>query len=373
MKTVELMVAELRKAKGVTQSELADYLGVSFQSVSKWENGTSMPDIALLPKLSEYFDVSVDEILGLKPLMNRAYNYRRTDKEQYWDKKLDYLKNSRMGLWNDDYMEFLIKKVWNITEPVKIIDFGCGYGYLGMVLLPFLPKGSTYTGIDIQEAFLDEAKLLFRESQYITEFIKHDLNSYTTEEKYDIAICQALLRHLSDPKAIIKKMADSVTVGGMVVCIEVNREMENAGLFINGVQYNAFRTAPALQKLWRTEFESEGRDYLIGMKTPFYMQECGLHHIDVRLNDKVTLINPHSDRDEYHRLLSSFIAANNWNRVLSDEEQEKVVALFMNRGAVRAEAENYVKSNLEMSHYLMNNDAPFIVKAMGLFISYGTK
>jgi 16S rRNA G1207 methylase RsmC len=31
---------------------------------------------------------------------------------------------------------------------VKIIDFGCGYGYLGMKLLPLLPKGSTYTGVD---------------------------------------------------------------------------------------------------------------------------------------------------------------------------------------------------------------------------------
>lgn len=49
MATVKLKIAELRKAKGISQQDLADVLGVSFQSVSKWETGTTMPDITLLP------------------------------------------------------------------------------------------------------------------------------------------------------------------------------------------------------------------------------------------------------------------------------------------------------------------------------------
>src|SRR5690242_19731502 len=115
MSTVKLTIAQLRKNKVVTQSELADYLGVSFQSVSKWENGTTMPDISLLPRLSEYFNVSVDEILGLKPLKNSEYKSRGTDSEEHWSKRLDYLKNSRIGFWNNDYLEFLVNKVWCIT------------------------------------------------------------------------------------------------------------------------------------------------------------------------------------------------------------------------------------------------------------------
>lgn len=373
MKPIRLMIAELRKAKGITQSELADYLGVSFQSVSKWENGTSMPDITLLPKLSEYFKVSVDEILGLKPLNNRVYKARGSDKGEYWDKKIDFLKDSRIGLWNGDYIEFLIQKVWNITEPVRIIDFGCGYGYLGKVLLPLLPKGSTYTGVDISDVLIDEARFLFKESDYKIEFLKHDINSYVAEEKYDIAICQALLRHLPNPKEIVIKMVDSVTVGGKVICIEVNREIESAGLYINGMNYNTFRTTPILQKLWKSELELEGRDYSIGMKIPIFLQECGLNNIDVRLNDKVTLINPHSDSDEYNRLLRTFISTNNWNKNLTNEEKENVISLFMNRGLTRAEAEVYVKSNLEISEYLMNNGDIYILQTMALLISYGTK
>lgn len=240
MRAVKLILSELRRAKGITQSELADYLGVSFQSVSKWENGTTMPDISLLPMLSEYFQVSVDEILGLKPLNNTQYIDRGTNRKEYWDKKLDYLKDSRIGFWNDDYLEFLVNKVWKITNPINIIDFGCGYGYLGMKLLQILPMGSTYTGVDISDTLLDETKSLFKDSEYKTEFIKCNLNSFDVEEKYDMAICQAVLRHLPNPKDILKKMVGSVSVGGMVVCIEVNREFENAGLYIKGMDYNSF-------------------------------------------------------------------------------------------------------------------------------------
>ncbi len=53
-------IAELRKLKGRTQSDLANYFNISKQAVSKWENGISMPDVLLLPKLAEYFGVEID-------------------------------------------------------------------------------------------------------------------------------------------------------------------------------------------------------------------------------------------------------------------------------------------------------------------------
>ena len=56
-------IAELRKKKNITQMELADAMGISFQAVSNWERGNSMPDISKLPELSELFGVSIDEIL----------------------------------------------------------------------------------------------------------------------------------------------------------------------------------------------------------------------------------------------------------------------------------------------------------------------
>ena len=57
-------IAELRKKKDMTQFELADRMGISYQAVSNWERGNSMPDISKLPELAEIFGVTVDEILG---------------------------------------------------------------------------------------------------------------------------------------------------------------------------------------------------------------------------------------------------------------------------------------------------------------------
>ncbi|MBR5365235.1 MAG: helix-turn-helix transcriptional regulator [Clostridia bacterium] len=57
-------IRTLRRAKNETQDELSALLGVSFQAVSRWENGDAYPDIELLPKLAAHFGVTTDELLG---------------------------------------------------------------------------------------------------------------------------------------------------------------------------------------------------------------------------------------------------------------------------------------------------------------------
>lgn len=64
-------LAALRKKKKVTQEELANFLGVTKASVSKWETRQSLPDVLLLPRLASYFDVSIDELLGYAPQLSR--------------------------------------------------------------------------------------------------------------------------------------------------------------------------------------------------------------------------------------------------------------------------------------------------------------
>lgn len=59
-------IAFLRKQKGLTQEEIAQALGVSNQSVSKWESAQCCPDIQLLPDLAKLFEVSIDELMGCK-------------------------------------------------------------------------------------------------------------------------------------------------------------------------------------------------------------------------------------------------------------------------------------------------------------------
>ena len=57
-------IKRLRLEKGITQEQLAEILNVSNAAVSKWERGGSFPDITLLFPLADYFEISVDELMG---------------------------------------------------------------------------------------------------------------------------------------------------------------------------------------------------------------------------------------------------------------------------------------------------------------------
>ena len=61
----------LRRERKVTQEQLAEFVGVTKASVSKWETRQSMPDLMLLPQLAAYFDVTIDELLGYEPQLSR--------------------------------------------------------------------------------------------------------------------------------------------------------------------------------------------------------------------------------------------------------------------------------------------------------------
>ena len=65
MQNIGQRIKELRKKNGFTQENLADYLGVTYKSVSKWECGVTTPDLALIGPLTEILHVSADELLGL--------------------------------------------------------------------------------------------------------------------------------------------------------------------------------------------------------------------------------------------------------------------------------------------------------------------
>lgn len=65
-------LSEKRKERGITQEELASFMGVSKASVSKWETGQSYPDIAILPQLASYFNISIDELMGYEPQLEKG-------------------------------------------------------------------------------------------------------------------------------------------------------------------------------------------------------------------------------------------------------------------------------------------------------------
>ena len=68
-------IKRIRRERNLTQEEVATHLGISFQSISKWERGDGYPDITMLPVLSNYFGISVDDLLGVSEIeKNDVYN-----------------------------------------------------------------------------------------------------------------------------------------------------------------------------------------------------------------------------------------------------------------------------------------------------------
>lgn len=88
-KNTGLKISQLRKEKNITQMELADLMGVSYQAVSNWERGNSMPDISKLPELSEILEVSIDELLNDgKPLELVKNIIKGTENEYIEEEKI---------------------------------------------------------------------------------------------------------------------------------------------------------------------------------------------------------------------------------------------------------------------------------------------
>ena len=103
----------------MTQRELSEKLGITYQTISKWENGNSMPDITLLPIIAETYKISVDQLLGIIPIEYDTYSKRKKDTAEYRNCALEQFNASRQLFWNDDYLEFIVKKVWKIS---KLLD-----------------------------------------------------------------------------------------------------------------------------------------------------------------------------------------------------------------------------------------------------------
>lgn len=89
--TIGTKIKELRKARRITQEQLADSLNISFQAISKWENGIALPDITLVPKIAGYFGVSIDEMFDfsldemnreIEQICSESCKYRETDMEK---------------------------------------------------------------------------------------------------------------------------------------------------------------------------------------------------------------------------------------------------------------------------------------------------
>lgn len=108
-------IRRLRRARDLTQEQLADRLGVTYQSVSRWENSTAYPDIELLPAIGDIFSVSVDELLGVP----------ETEKEKQADALCEEFRSLRNKSVPEESREEWLKNLADIVRKLRVDYAGC--------------------------------------------------------------------------------------------------------------------------------------------------------------------------------------------------------------------------------------------------------
>ncbi|WP_342574872.1 methyltransferase domain-containing protein [Paenibacillus sp. FSL M8-0142] len=180
--TLARNIAIYRKEKGLTQEELAQILGLSFQAVSKWENAQSMPDIALLPELSRTLEVSIDKLLGYTAQDKRITIYEEEYKTQdyYWGTEP-----------NDACYQVL--QLMPPTKRLRLLDIGCGEGKDAVF---FARNGYEVSAFDVSDAGIEKTRSLAEKTGVHVHVFKADILDYRLDTHYDIIFSSGVLHYI---------------------------------------------------------------------------------------------------------------------------------------------------------------------------------
>ncbi len=204
MKTnIGSVIMNKRKALGLTQQNIADTLHVSFQAVSKWENGSAKPDIELLPQLAMVLGTTVDALLGYSSMPVTDYEERYKAKEYYW------------GL-NPNKLCYDIMRLRPPVQPYRVLDIGCGEGKDAV----FLAKnGYLVSAFDIAESGLEKGYELASKSNVHVDFFRANIFDYRLDMDYDIIFCSGVFHYIPQVlrSGFISHLKAHTKVGGLNV------------------------------------------------------------------------------------------------------------------------------------------------------------
>lgn len=139
---------ELRKEKGLTQKELAEQLNVSNRSVSRWETGSTLPDISILIELAEYYEVDMKEIMDgerksesmneeVKDVMDKVVEYTSAEKEIILKTTKQYSEIAVIALFTGMVFRIIIKK-FHLLYLLGFSDVIFYLGFLDVILIRFV-------------------------------------------------------------------------------------------------------------------------------------------------------------------------------------------------------------------------------------------
>jgi len=179
---VGLNIARYRKERKLTQEELAKQLSITYQAVSKWENGLTKPDISLLPALASILNVSIDQLMGY------SHNF---DPRSYYEDAY----NSETYFWGVEPSKMCLKvlELMPPTRGLRLLDIGCGEGKDAVF---FARCGYQVSAFDISEAGIEKTKRLAEKANVYVDVFKANINDFRLERKYDILFSNGVVHHI---------------------------------------------------------------------------------------------------------------------------------------------------------------------------------
>lgn len=180
--TIGRNIARLRRENGMTQEALAARLSVSYQAVSRWENGVTTPDVDTLLQIAALMHVSLDALAGF------THTPRTESPYQVWYSEPDYY-------WGTEPSSLCLRIIGLLppVRPYRLLDVGCGEGKDAV----FMARcGYDVTAFDIAKAGIDKARRLADQAKvYVNAFVA-DVNDYRPNGEYDVVFSSGVLHYI---------------------------------------------------------------------------------------------------------------------------------------------------------------------------------
>jgi SAM-dependent methyltransferase len=290
-----------------------------------------------------------------------------------WEDKFESLRASQVLTHNADYLEFLVSKVWRIDRaPMRVAEFGCGYGRFASMLLPLLAAGSSYTGFDSAATLVAKGRTIFAESPYAASFVRGEVHHAPLRDRnFDVTIAHLVLMHVPDPETVLREMLRVTRPGGLLIACDANRNGHNALLHIEETNEQENLPLEVFQAVNRSIRRESGVDYNIGMKTPFLMHRMGLLKVQARMSDSVTFLIPPVDTAEKEQVFKAMCSEGLGYQPTDEAEIDRWRQMLVRRGVSSEAADREIKRELERDflHKGMNYHT---ASACAFTFSFGT-
>ena len=211
-------IYESRKKLSITQEVLAEKLGITPQSISRWENGQSRPDVDMLPKLAAIFGITIDGLFGYHAENLKIANYEEKFKSA----------NIYCGYDKISELQLKVLEFMPPDSPKNLLEIGCREGQAAIF---FARNGYVVSAFDINAAEIQKAAEIAKKIGVNVNFFCADILNYKINSKFDTIYSNGGMQYIppAERARVFQIMQESTNIGGInVLSISVDKSFVNS-------------------------------------------------------------------------------------------------------------------------------------------------